>query len=234
MLEAKYHSQTCCVSLTYADPFLPVDGQLRKRDLQLFIKSLRERLAPRRIRYFGCGEYGEENLRPHYHVIIFGFVPDDLRDRFWSGKSWQYFSDFLAKIWQRGRVTVSELTYRAAFYTAKYMQKFISDDFAVKPFLLMSRRPGIGTIALEDDCDFFRDQLYLNGRCLNIPRPFWEIYKKKYGDVGKMISRKFAVLRLRRASKKDNTLSREQSENQQIQYLSDIFYKKSLRSLDKE
>lgn len=31
----------------------------------------------RKVRYLACGEYGSRNGRPHYHVLLFGFVPGD-------------------------------------------------------------------------------------------------------------------------------------------------------------
>ena len=45
---------------------------LKKRHLQLFIKRLRKNLGERRIKYFACGEYGGQTMRPHYHAILFG------------------------------------------------------------------------------------------------------------------------------------------------------------------
>lgn len=76
MLEASLHEQNCFLTLTYAPEHLPENGSLVKRDLTLFFKRLRKTYGEG-IRYFACGEYGERFDRPHYHVILFGFIPED-------------------------------------------------------------------------------------------------------------------------------------------------------------
>lgn len=48
----------------------PVPWILNRRYLQIFFKRLR--IAGYRIKYFAVGEYGEDNARAHYHVILFG------------------------------------------------------------------------------------------------------------------------------------------------------------------
>lgn len=68
-LESLEHRDTCVTTLTYEDRHLP--PTLEKRHLQAFMKRLRK-LNKKRIRFFGCGEYGERWGRPHYHVILFG------------------------------------------------------------------------------------------------------------------------------------------------------------------
>ena len=63
---------SCFTTLTYAPENLPARG-LRKKDLQKFFKRLRKKV--RSLKYFACGEYGEDpryTRRPHYHAIIFG------------------------------------------------------------------------------------------------------------------------------------------------------------------
>ena len=70
--ELTYHPQSSFITLTYDDYHLPSDNSLKKRHLQLFIKRLRKNLGERRIKYFACGEYGGQTMRPHYHAILFG------------------------------------------------------------------------------------------------------------------------------------------------------------------
>ena len=83
MLEAKSHTNSAFITLTYNDEHLPftLDGltTLCKRDLQNYFKRLRRKLKYE-IRYFAVGEYGTkksdittfEGERPHYHAIVFG------------------------------------------------------------------------------------------------------------------------------------------------------------------
>ena len=73
LLESQAHSDSVFITLTYSDENLPDRGSLVKRDLQLFLKRLRrrlDRLNRDKIRYFACGEYGDNTNRPHYHAII--------------------------------------------------------------------------------------------------------------------------------------------------------------------
>ena len=92
MLELQYHSSAYFITLTYDDLHLPMneivdnDGcivqspvhTLVKRDLQLFMKRLRKN-SRQELRFFGCGEYGDESFRPHYHIIVFGLELNDLK-----------------------------------------------------------------------------------------------------------------------------------------------------------
>ena len=70
--ESVYWEDSVFLTLTYSDDYLPKNGSLDKRQLQLFIKRLRKSLNGRSIKYFACGEYGDNTERPHYHLIIFG------------------------------------------------------------------------------------------------------------------------------------------------------------------
>ena len=82
--ELQYWNDACFITLTYADENLPiqpvrpvhfpVSASLSKGDFQKFFKRLRKRLD-RKLRYYGCGEYGEQTGRPHYHGIVFGVSP---------------------------------------------------------------------------------------------------------------------------------------------------------------
>ena len=69
--ESSLYDQNCFLTLTFSDEHLPQNLSVSKRDLQLFMKRLRKHFAPRKIRFFQCGEYGELNMRPHYHSILF-------------------------------------------------------------------------------------------------------------------------------------------------------------------
>lgn len=63
-------------TLTYNEERIPrYDGMkcFRKRDIQLFIKLLRKRLAVEslKLKYLVTSEYGEKYGRPHYHALFF-------------------------------------------------------------------------------------------------------------------------------------------------------------------
>ena len=77
MLESYEYSDNTMVTLTYDDEHLPrLDdgrGTLVPKDFQDWLKRFRKAVEPRRVRYFGVGEYGDQLWRPHYHVILFNY-----------------------------------------------------------------------------------------------------------------------------------------------------------------
>lgn len=163
MHEAQLHEENCFVTLTYADKYLPEYGSLDPEALQKFLKRLRKRYGNRRIRYYGCGEYGDRNGRPHYHICLFGFdFPDKsyLTDR--NGyRVWT--SEELERLWPYGLCEIGTVTFESAAYVARYfLKKALGDESfkeaaysvvdadtgevvqKVPEFARMSRRPGIG------------------------------------------------------------------------------------------
>jgi len=67
--EASLHEGSSFVTLTYSPEKLQ-SWSLRYKDFQDFMKRLRFHMGP--TRFFMCGEYGEENFRPHFHALLFG------------------------------------------------------------------------------------------------------------------------------------------------------------------
>jgi len=132
--EAKLYEKNCWVTLTYNDKFLPhaPSGRstLFKRDVQLFIKRLRRKFGEG-VRYFYCGEYGDQFERPHYHVCLFNFDFDDKTPSEVSRAGHQYFdSASLSELWSDpnsgesyGFTALTDLTFEAAAYTARYITK---------------------------------------------------------------------------------------------------------------
>lgn len=70
--ELHNHEKAMFLTLTYDDSCLPENGSLVKSDYQKFIKRVRKKIEPEKLRHFSCGEYGSKTGRPHYHSIIFG------------------------------------------------------------------------------------------------------------------------------------------------------------------
>lgn len=187
MLEASLYSKNCYVTLTYNEDNLPQGGLLLKKDYQDFFKRLRKRLDVEHIRYFGCGEYGSKKNRPHFHFIIFNFMPDDLEYFFTDKDGHKYYkSAFLQRVWSVekiidgkkkyfpiGFVLVSNVSERDIRYCCKYLQKLREDytELPVKPFLAMSRKPAIGYNALTEKM-LRDDKIYINGRSTRLPDIF--------------------------------------------------------------
>lgn len=186
--ESKLYDNNCFITLTYDNENVPQDFSLKLRDWQNFMKRLRKSL-PQRIRFFACGEYGDENLRPHYHAIIFNH---DFHDKklFSYNKQQQpiYTSQNLLDVWQLGHVTTQDVTFKSCSYVARYVTKKINGNLAddhysrVSPvdgqrynvapeFAVMSRRPGIGaTYVAQFKSDFYPSgYIVVDGRKQAIP-----------------------------------------------------------------
>lgn len=183
MNEAQYHKDNCFITLTYAN----TDEELHKRDVQLFIKRLRRHIEPQRLRFFSCGEYGSKKQRPHYHVILFGYVPPDLVFFKRTEKGSELFlSKTLEKLWPYGFVSVCELTINDAKYTAKYMQKLIDySDKDQKPYICASNRPGIGYQYCMDHKEdlALTDKLVYKGSFCKLPRYYLRLLESNDIDI---------------------------------------------------
>lgn len=143
VMESKYHEDNCFITLTYDNDHVPL--RLQKKDLQDFIHRLRDKIHQDfnvlGTKYFACGEYGDKG-RPHYHMILFGFKPQDLH--YFGDSSTDnalFTSDYITKIWNKGLVTIQEFSPSTAGYVAGYVNKKMTK---VDGFLMMSNRPGLG------------------------------------------------------------------------------------------
>lgn len=130
--EGRSHDVKKFVTLTYANAHLHWEGntpQLHKRDVQLWLKRVRRTGA--KVRYFAVGEYGSQTFRPHYHVLLFGNVSDDV----------------IREAWPLGLVHIGTVTDASIMYCLGYIvngKGWKMKHKRVPPFSLMSRRPGLG------------------------------------------------------------------------------------------
>jgi hypothetical protein len=131
MHESQLHSENCFITLTYRPEDTPKYGSLNKKDFQDFMKRLRWHFNDKTIKYYMCGEYGEnlehsKNYKfghPHYHACIFGLDFKDLELHQAKDGYKIYKSKTLEDIWGKGFCTVGELTMESAAYTARYVMK---------------------------------------------------------------------------------------------------------------
>lgn len=155
VLESYNHPANVFVTLTYNRENYPIDGSLNKDHIQKFMKRLRKRLHPRKIRYFMCGEYGDRTGRAHYHAVLFNCSVDDEQE---IQKSWSLMNRDSGEYEELGFIKVSEFSHDTARYTAKYCTKSIGSakilpDGRLREFSLMSRRPGLGANACQKFAD---------------------------------------------------------------------------------
>jgi len=79
MHETAFHKRSIFLTLTY-DPKKYLDRSLIPVHLQTFFKDLRARhhyYGKAKSKYFACGEYGDQNQRAHYHVMLFSDLGTD-------------------------------------------------------------------------------------------------------------------------------------------------------------
>lgn len=158
------------LTLTYDEEHLKSDS-LIPEDFTLFIKRLRRKInyhygTDKQIRFFGCGEYGAEYQRPHFHIIIFDFWPDDaqLFSQNFNGDR-LFTSRFIESCWSNGFAPFGTVSFESCAYVARYVTKKITGPIAeyvydgLQPeFVRMSRRPGIGAPWLDQ----YRNDVYPN------------------------------------------------------------------------
>ena len=215
------HERNCFVTLTYDEEHIPNDWSLRVEDWQKFMKRLRKRYGEG-IRFYHCGEYGDENGRPHYHGLIFNH---DFVDRRPWKKGPRHAIDIsgeLQELWTDGFSTVGNVSFESAAYVARYQLKKITGEkadehyeFMVpdtgeivhrKPeYATMSRRPGIGDPWFEKfAADAYpSDYIIMRGRKMRPPK----YYESK---VEELLLRHLRVGRARMGRKLsvDNTVDR--------------------------
>lgn len=135
MFESQFHAGSSFITLTYSPENLPFPPSLDYSHFQKFMYRLRnwrrqEGLPP--VRFYMCGEYGEDHSRPHFHAAIFG--EDFVFDRvLWSRGSKGhplYRSPRLEALWPFGFSSVGELNFDTAAYMARYIMKKVTGDLA--------------------------------------------------------------------------------------------------------
>lgn len=215
--------QNAFLTLTYDAQHVPTSYSLDLRHWQLFMKKLRKSL-PQKIRFFACGEYGDENGRPHYHAIIFNHQFSDLKLYSIKRGKKLFTSTILSNLWEMGHATTGSVEPESTSYVARYCTKKINGDLApnhyhrvspidgqtynVKPeFAVMSRRPGIGATWL----DKFKPDVFpsgtvvVNGRIQPTPR----YYINRLEEAEQEQLKKDARYRKRHPERKwNNTLER--------------------------
>ena len=151
LCEATYFERSSFITLTYNDKCCP--DFLVKSDFQKFLKRLRKRLfgsSKSNLTYYACGEYGPHGThRPHWHVIVFGYWPQDAKFSCSNKDGGAYFtSKELQDLWPFGFVSLADCSYQSCAYVARYCQKKLKNP-EKKEVSLMSK--GIGKRYFEDN-----------------------------------------------------------------------------------
>lgn len=223
MHEKRLHDAAAFVTLTYDDKHLPPTRTLVLEHYQNFMKRLRNDMGAG-VRFFGCGEYGEQTSRPHYHLLL---LNQDFTDKrlVSSGSEYNlYASPRLSQLWTFGSHVLGDVTFQSASYVARYCVKKKQNgrkitDGRLPEFVTMSRRPGLG----KGYFDRFKSELLdhdtviVNGVPAALPRFYDNQLAGMTGLIetreGHLLS-KMELIKFRRrrkitwAQRRDNTTSR--------------------------
>lgn len=161
--EAEQSSSAFFITLTYAPEHVPRSKNNYKTlfpdHTSQFIKRLRKK-TKNKIKYYVCGEYGGEYLRPHYHMILLNCplsaiigkkdsTQVHLKNIELNGKT-----PFYCDQWYYGHITIGQVNIASIGYTLKYMSKksiipIHQNDDRIKEFSRMSK--GLGANYLTKD-----------------------------------------------------------------------------------
>jgi hypothetical protein len=190
-------NNNCFITLTYDKKNLPQNNSLDKKAFPKFIRSLRQKNKGTKIRYYACGEYGDNFGRPHYHAILFNYFPSDIKPL----KKDLYTSKSISEAWlNKGHASVGMVTFQSAAYVSNYVQKKINGknklehytntetgEWREPEFSLMSRKPGIGKQWYDkyykDIYQIGNDGLHMNGKFMKPPKYYDTQYKQDYPEL---------------------------------------------------
>ncbi|AGT39936.1 replication initiator [Marine gokushovirus] len=183
--ENQMHKKSCFITLTFNQEELDKrsnPASVDVRDFQLFMKRLRKK--HKKIRFFHCGEYGEQNKRPHYHALIFGYEFPDRK--LWTTRNKQkyYRSEELENmaLWPccDRRSNIYKLCICSSLHYEKTKGKNAETHYynpqtgeVIEPeYCTMSRKPGIGYEWFKQyKTDVYpNDYCVINGKKIRPPR----------------------------------------------------------------
>ncbi|WNK13732.1 MAG: replication initiator protein [Microvirus sp.] len=210
--EAQLHECNSFITLTYDEVHLPEDGSLSKEHLALFLKRLRKSISPERISYLGCGEYGDELARPHYHLILFGydFSSDRRRQAASSDDVPTFTSAHLERLWPFGLHQIGTYSPAAARYIANYVVKKKKGPAALAyygtkqpEFISVSRNPALGLNFVRGlgRETYKKDNVCIDGVLQKPPRYYDKYFKKQ--EAMTLVKRN----RIKKANTKQNRLN---------------------------
>lgn len=175
------------LTLTYNDENIPENYTVKKTEFQKFIKRLRKNYG-KKIKYYGCGEYGEQTDRPHYHLILFGIGIEDLK----IDRNNNVISGVLVDSWRLGNINAGSVTYDSARYVAQYIDKKYDKQKAEEVYLKNGREIpfqlcslGMGLDFVKKNSEQLEEQLYTTVKGVKCTLPRY--YKNKLNiDVSRL------------------------------------------------
>lgn len=208
MMEKQYYDDSAFITLTYNDEHLGhlpdskvdilySDGVFRPRksllykDLSDFNKRFRKNFPPSSLKFYACGEYGDNKLRPHFHSIIFGagvnsYVRDCLKND-WGMSDPDRFEGVQAGL---AYAEADSMLYVTSYTRKKLVGKLLQSEYLDKELAPPDSRcsQGIGYRYYLDNRDRILRDLFIKfeGKKYPIPRYF----VKKDEELAEKINKK--------------------------------------------
>lgn len=142
--ESKTSNHTYYITLTYGRDEYGDSGHVRAAcltysDVQKYFKKIRKSVG--KFKYFVVGEYGDENGRAHWHLLMFtqNPLPNEIK----------YEQNFMEKHWKHGWSYFRHFHPQCAYYCCKYIYKDFKDDLKTA-LHEMSRKPPLGHEWFQD------------------------------------------------------------------------------------
>lgn len=196
--ETQMHKDNIFLTLTYRPENLSSD-RLCYPEFQDFMKRLLEHVnrniicAENRIHipFMVTGEYGDKTKRPHWHVLLFNYRPDDAKLLRISDRGDRiYRSETIEQLWKNGFTEFGEITIDSASYVGRYAAKKLvhgsDQEHDYHPVHNTSKKHVIGKSWIEKyyNQTFRHGYVTLpNGSRASIPRYYVDWLKKNKPDL---------------------------------------------------
>lgn len=200
--EASQYDNNYFITFTFNDENLPKDKMLDKLFFQKFNKNFKNLLRSKKLksdfRFYGVGEYGSKNARPHYHCIYFNLDLPDLKYEYTDRKNGflHFSSKMIENLFGCGFVDIGAVDIGSACYVARYCEKKrrlnktekeeLIEKGIVPEFSAMSRRPGIGFAAYDDILEDFKNGIsshFVKGQLFSLPIYYSKKIKEELKDT---------------------------------------------------
>lgn len=179
------------------------------------------------IGVFVTGEYGEKTKRPHWHAIIFGWIPSDATKTRTTERGDSVFnSKTLDKLWGQGRTELGSVTFESAGYCARYAAKKLchgqDQNHEYHPISRKSSKHAIGKKWLQrywPDVFNHGKIILKDGTESSIPRYYEKWLKEHQPEAWEAYVTQTKANKIKKASEKsdrENHLAHGQDEQRRI------------------
>lgn len=196
MHEAKMHENNIFLTLTYTDKYVPhrLTKEVYKQDFGNFMKRLRHTTS-NKISLMVTGEYGDLKKRPHWHAILFNYMPEDATYHYTTDLGHRILkSATIDELWgmndpETKPNEIGSVTMDSAGYVARYAAKKLihgkDQDHDYHPIHKTSSANAIGKSWIEKYWKHTFENGFVtlpNGQITKIPRYYTDWLKKNKPD----------------------------------------------------